>query len=129
MYTWVNLSLKRIYDMRKLTIGVAVWLALFSCKDPGEISVVNELPNAELNNVRWGNITLDNQLLPGEQSPVWELDRFNSDLPESHAVSFLLTVNSATVFLETTEVFRVDLDDKVVIVIDSATEVRNSILD
>ena len=117
--------------MRELTAYLIVSIGLFSCqKDPGQISVINKLPGAELNNVKWGNLLVDNQLLPGEQSQVINIEEndFLVDLPESNSISFQMTVNSSTVFLETIEIYRLNLEESIVIEIDTTTEVQNPLL-
>ena len=118
--------------MKKTTGWLLILLiGLFSCqKDPGQISVINKLPGAELNNIKWGTLLIDNQLLPGEESQIIEIEENDVlvDLPESHSISFHMTVNSATVFLETVEVFRLDLEKRILIEIDSITKVQNPLL-
>lgn len=117
--------------MNKFTACLVLFIGLSSCdKDPGKISVINQLPGAELKNVKWGNLILDNQLLPGEESRVVKIgtNHFNIDLPESHPVSFQMTVNSSTVFLETTETFPLDFEESIQITIDSSTQVYNPLM-
>lgn len=118
-------------SMRRLTAYLIVSIGLFSCeKDPGQISVINKLPGAELKNVKWGDLLIDNQLLPGEQSQVIKIreDDFRADLPESHSISFQMTVNSSTVFLKTIEIFLLDLEESIMIEIDTTTEVQNPLI-
>lgn len=105
---------------------------LVSCDGPSKISVENRLSKASLKDVRWGDVYLSGNILPGERSGAIEIHS-NSytdiDLPESHIVSFYLDVNGDQIYLETKNSYYLGIEDELVIVISDNTAVSNPLAD
>jgi hypothetical protein len=111
----------------KYILASALVCLLFSCQEPAEITVQNRLPNGKLLNVRWGDLLLATELLPGQTSVNEEIYSNNNlvDLPDVNAVSFTLESNGSKIFLETVETFALDVEEQQRIIIDTATQVTN----
>ncbi|HBF87810.1 MAG TPA: hypothetical protein DDX39_04130 [Bacteroidales bacterium] len=111
--------------MRNYIIIGILLLTLVSCYKPGEISIENNVSNATLNDIYWGDIYLTSDLLPGESSNPKVINKTTEKLPASYRVSFVLEANNKKVYLETDEEFLLDEDDQILIVIDDETLVVN----
>lgn len=111
----------------KNLLALTVMFLFVSCQEPAEITVQNRLPNGKLLNVKWGDLLLDTELIPGETSVNEEIYGNNSlvDLPDTHPISFTLESNGAKIYVETVESYRLDLDEQQRIIIDTLTEVTN----
>ena len=110
----------------KYIIAFAACLVLFTaCHKPGTVQVKNDISGVEIRDVRWGDIYLAGELLPGQSSDKYTVDWFTDDLPATYKVSFVMTANNQQVYLETTEEFTLDEDDELLIVLDDKTKVKN----
>ncbi len=113
--------------MKKLQIIVIVLaLGLFqSCYKPGDISVQNNISNARIIDVKWGNFYLAAELLPGESSEKLTIDRYQEKLPSKHKVTFKMVANDKLVYLETVEKYLLEEDDELHITLSDDTRVKN----
>lgn len=98
-------------------------MALLACHKSGEIRVQNNISQVKITDVRWGKVALDYDLLPGETSPKIRVDRYDYELPASHRISFTMSANNKSVFLQTSEEFLLNEDDDILIVLSDETKV------
>ena len=91
-----------------------------SCK-PGKIRVQNNISQVVITNVQWGDTYLAYELLPGETSSKQKV----SDVPESNKIRFVMQANSQSIYLETEELYHLDHDDDLLIVLTDSTPVKN----
>lgn len=104
-------------------ILLAITITLLqSCKE-GEIQVQNNITKVTIVDVKWGDIYIASELLPGESSRKITIE--GSKLPTSHQISFKMTANNKSVYLETEEEFIVYEDDDKLIILTDETKVKN----
>lgn len=101
-----------------------VTLALLASCKPGKIRVVNQVSSVTMYNISWGNHELSGSLLPGQSTDELEISRGDEKLPSSHPIVFEITANGNTVALQTEELYELDRDETLVIVIDDDTGVN-----
>lgn len=99
--------------------------ALQSCIKSGDIQVQNDITQVQIVDVKWGDIYIATELLPGEMSEKLTIDRYEKKLPSSQKVTFKMTANNKTIYLETEEKYRLDEDDDLLIVLTDSTAVYN----
>lgn len=105
------------------TILIAVILT--SCYKPGHIKLQNNVSNAKLVNVRWGEILLGSELLTGQETAKVEIRKDDEKLPAQHQISFEMEANHQQIFLKTKREYRLEEDGDILIVIGDTTEVQN----
>lgn len=98
---------------------------LQSCYKPGKITIKNNISQVEIQNVKWGDIVVASSLLPGESSYPKIINKYTEKLPSSKTISFKMTANGKTVYLETKEEFLLKEDDDILIILDDNTPVFN----
>lgn len=96
-----------------------------SCYKPGEIQIRNNISQVEIMDVKWGDIYVATDLMPGETSGKYSIPKSVEKLPKSNHVSFKMTANNKTVYLETQEEFLLEEDGDLLIVLDDDTQVVN----
>lgn len=96
-----------------------------SCYEPGDIQVKNNITQVKIVDVKWGNIYIATELLPGESSEKLTIEKEREKLPASHKISFKMTANNKSIYLETEEEFLLDEDDDLLIVLTDDTKVKN----
>jgi hypothetical protein len=114
--------MKRTY----IFVGSCVFVCLlFACKKPSTIQLQNNISTVRITNVKWGDILLSNELLPGESSGKRTVDSYQEKLPKTARVIFKMEANNKTVYLETEEEFTLKEDDELLITLSDDTQVRN----
>jgi hypothetical protein len=104
---------------------VCAAVSLQSCYKAGEIQVQNNISQVKIIDVEWGDVYIASELLPGESSYKVSVFRYDEKLPASHKITFKMTANSKTIYLETDEEYLLDEDDELVIVLNDETPVSN----
>lgn len=110
--------------LRTIAVIVVV-IILQACHKPGEIRVQNNISKAVITDVKWGDIRISNELLPGETSSKTKIDRHTQKLPARNTVSFIMNANQKSIYLVTDESYLLDEDDLLHIVLDDNTKVSN----
>jgi hypothetical protein len=113
--------MKRIYII--LLIGLVAMMQ--SCYKPGKLQVENHLSQVKIQDVKWGDTYIAAELLPGESSSEVTIDQYDEKLPASNKVSFVMTANNKSIYLETKEEFPLEEDGMLVITIGDDTEVES----
>ncbi|MCB0711003.1 MAG: hypothetical protein KDD67_01595 [Ignavibacteriae bacterium] len=106
-------------------------LLIVGCENPGEIRIRNSVSGAKIQNVRWGDVLIAGELLPGEISNVVKIKDdpdWGVDLPAEEPLRFYLNVDGDLIFLETRATYRLDEEVKLSLSIHDTTEVWNSIV-
>lgn len=113
--------------MKSIKVIVIACIAVIfqSCYEPGEIQVQNNISQVKINDVKWGDVYIATELLPGEKSPKLRIQKYEEKLPGSHKISFKMTANDKSVYLETEEEYLLEEDDDLLIVLTDETEVVN----
>lgn len=109
--------------LKLIAITTFVIVFLQSCEKVGEIEVRNNISKVTITDVQWGGYSISYKLLPGETSSKQEIN--GNDLPAQHKVTFRMTANSKSIYLETVEKYNLGAEDHLVIVLDDKTAVRN----
>ena len=109
----------------KLILIVCIGITLQSCYKPGDIQVQNNITKVKIVDVKWGDIYVSTELLPGETSEKLTIHKYDEKLPGSHKISFKMTANNKSIYLETEEEYLLDEDDDLLIVLTDDTKVKN----
>ncbi len=110
--------------IKLLLIGVAA-LTLQSCYKPGDIQIQNKITQVTIEDVRWGDLYIAYELIPGESSGNVTIRKYDEKLPASHNVSFKMTANNKSIYLQTEEEYYLDEDGDLLIILTDDTKVRN----
>ena len=110
---------------KPLIIFLSAFVMLQSCYNPGDIQIQNNISNVEIVDVRWGDLYMAEDLLPGESSDKHTIRKYDEKLPSMHKVSFKMTANMKTIYLGTVEEFLLDQDGDLLITLDDETKVKN----
>jgi hypothetical protein len=113
--------------MKKIHLFIIV-LAIFtltSCYRNGTIKIQNNISNVKITDVYWGNLQLASELLPGESSGEKIIQKVDEKLPASHKITFVMTADSKSVYLETDEEYLLDRDQDLLIKLTDETLVNN----
>ncbi|WP_423129002.1 hypothetical protein [Gaoshiqia sp. Z1-71] len=108
----------------RLFLIACVIIVMQSCYEPGDIQVKNSITQVKIVDVKWGNIYIATELLPGESSGKLTIDKDWEKLPARHKISFKMTANDKSIYLETEEEFLLDEDDDLLIVLTDDTKVK-----
>lgn len=115
--------MKKLYT---LFLGLTI-LLLASCKDEGTVEVTNNIRNVKLEYISFGeNVPVATTLLSGETAEVkvdHKMD--NISFPIQAQLMFYMTAGGHRVLLYTKEMFTLDKDDHLRIVLTNDTEVVN----
>jgi hypothetical protein len=104
-----------------------ILLLFFSCYDDATISVTNHVGNVSIEKVSYGDILVGNNLLPGESTSTkiiserWD----NVKFPMSAQLQFYMVRGANRVFLKSKEVYVLNAEQHLSIVINDDTEVIN----
>jgi hypothetical protein len=109
----------------KLILGFGIAVILQSCYKPGDIQVQNNITQVKIVDVKWGDIYIASELLPGQTSEKLTIDKYAEKLPSNHKISFKMTANNKTIYLETEEIYMLNEDDDLLIVLTDDTNVKN----
>lgn len=109
----------------KLLLILFSAIVMQSCYKPGDIQVQNNITQVKIIDVKWGNTRIATELLPGEASEKLTIEKYEEKLPSSHKISFIMTANNKSIYLETEEEFLLNEDDFLLITLTDDTEVKN----
>ena len=107
----------------KLILIACSVVFLQSCYDPGDIQVQNKISQVKIQQVKWGDTYLTWELLPGETSPKQSIP--GDKLPQTNKISFIMTANNKSIYLETEEAFTLEENGNIKIVLDDSTGVKS----
>jgi hypothetical protein len=111
--------------MKRLFFLVTI-IILTACNKPSTIEVQNNISEAKLKNVYWGEIPLAYEILPEETSgkvKIYEDAQYNLDFPEEFPLSFYVELNGADVLLQTDASYKLEKESDLFISINDSTEV------
>lgn len=108
-----------------ISLTVLVILLLQSCYRPGEIQVKNNITKVKITDVKWGDIYIATDLLPGESSKKLTIDKYEEKLPSSHKISFKMTANNKSIYLQTEVEYLLNEDDDLLVILTDSTKVKN----
>lgn len=111
--------------MKRIIFLLVISVFFFSCKKEADMNLKNNVSNAVLNSINWGEFALGGDLYPGETTEVRVFKGREVDFPETHKITFRMTVNNQEVYLETVEEYTLDEGGYQEIVIDDNTAVVN----
>ncbi|MCK6612327.1 MAG: hypothetical protein L6Q78_14960 [Bacteroidia bacterium] len=98
-------------------------LGFTACYKPGTIEVKNSISNAKIKQLKWGNVYLGTNLLPGQSTGEITIEKEDQNLPASNKIKFTMEANNRQVYLETEELFSLDQDELKTIVLTDSTVV------
>lgn len=107
-----------------LLIIFSLCFVLPSCYKKATIQVQNNISNVRVTEVKWGNIFIASELLPGEKSNQAQVSTYDEKLPASNTITFVMKANSRSIYLQTEEVFELDDGDERLIMLDDLTKVK-----
>ena len=102
---------------------IGLWLCT-SCKE-AKLQVQNNVSNARIQEVYWGDFSVAAELLPGETSEELTISKSDEDLPSSHRLKFVMYANQRKIYLETKEEYYLNTDDHLLIKVNDGTPVSN----
>ncbi len=113
--------------MKKIIPIILLFLIPFlqSCYKSGKLQIQNNISQVKIYDVEWGDLYIASELLPGESSDKIEILKYDEKLPASHKVSFKMTANQSTIYLETSQEYLLDEDGYLVINLNDDTKVEN----
>ncbi len=111
--------------MKNILFVLCITLCSAACVDKAKIQVQNNINNVKIQSVKWGPVYLSSSLLPGESSEKMTVTEYVHALPSKQKVSFKMTANNKTIYLETEEEYMLNVDDDLLIVLDDGTPVKN----
>jgi hypothetical protein len=109
----------------KLILIVCTVVIMQSCYKPGDIHVQNNITQVKIVDIKWGDNYIATELLPGETSEKLTIRKYDEKLPRSHRISFKMTANNKSIYLETEQEYLLDEDDDLLIVLTDDTKVKN----
>lgn len=122
-YSLSNLiTIKRIISTGIIMFMISVFT---SCQEPADIRIQNNISQVKITSVRWGEIYMAYELLPGTTSDKIRINPIDMKLPASQKVSFVMESNGKSIYLETNEIYALDEGEDKLIVIDDSTKVYN----
>ena len=110
-------------------LPVLILMILSACMGEGKIRVQNNVHNVRLESINWGDYSLDYSLLPGETSETFLIRDLQGEFPMDHPLEFYMVAEGNSVYLKTKTIYRLDLNDDLLIEINDTTEVINPSLD
>jgi len=109
----------------KLFLILFVAFILQSCYKPGDIQVQNNITQVKIVDVKWGDIYIATELLPGQSSEKLTIVKNEKKLPSSQKISFVMTANNKSIYLETEEEYMLGEDEFLLITLSDDTGVVN----
>jgi len=111
--------------MKKLIIGFSLIVMLMSCDREAEVRVSNSVSNVEIESIAWNGEYVSGNLLPGMTSSFRLITDTRDQWPKAGPVTFTMTANGQSVYLQTTKTYTLDEGDQLTITIDENTPVIN----
>lgn len=108
----------------KNIILVIITILLTSCLEEAKIIVQNKVHNAKLESVSFSGYTVASSLITGESSEC-KISEERKDFPKSDKIRFYMVANGNRVYLETKQIFNLDIDETITVVISDTTQVVN----
>ena len=106
-------------------ILVFATLIFISCNQTGSIQIQNKISNVEIIDIQWGKNYIESDLLPGETSSKMTISDYDESLPASHKVTFKMTANNKSIYLETEKNYVLNANDNLLIILTDSTKVNN----
>ncbi|MDR1983873.1 MAG: hypothetical protein LBQ28_03505 [Prevotellaceae bacterium] len=105
-------------------------LLFTSCEKTATIKVTNAVHNVRLDNINFDKFGIGSNILPGESTHEMTIStEDNISFPISSQLQFYMVKGNSRVFLKTKEIYTLNADDKLNIIIDDNTEVVNILTD
>jgi hypothetical protein len=113
--------------MKKLQFILVICSAfiLTSCYKSADIQVRNNISQVKIMDVKWGDIYIAGELLPGETSSKITVTSQEEKFPATHNISFVMSANDKYVYLETICEYTLDEDQDLLIILEDTTRVQN----
>lgn len=113
--------------MKKLQFILVICAAfiLTSCYKSADIQVRNNISQVKIMDVKWGEIYIAGELLPGETSSKITVTSQEEKFPATHNISFVMSANDKYVYLETVCEYTLDEDQDLLIILEDTTRVQN----
>ena len=113
--------------MKKLQFILVICISFIfqSCYKSAEIQVRNNISQVKIMDVKWGNIYIASELLPGETSSKITVTNYEEKFPTTHNISFVMSANNKYVYLETISEYMLDEDQELLIILEDSTKVTN----
>jgi hypothetical protein len=111
--------------MKKLII-ICVLASYFVSCDPycdSKITLKNNVSKVKIENINFGDYQISGALIPSETSKPKIVSDKKSAFPKTGYISFYMTSNGNRVLLRTKEIFILDADKNLDVVINNDTEV------
>ncbi len=102
---------------------IVVFLALTACTEQAEIKVQNLVHNASLEDINYGDYSIEYLLYPGKTSDGRVITDDAQNWPKSEQVEFYMVRDGNMVYLRTRASYTLNPDDELLIVIADTTEV------
>jgi hypothetical protein len=111
--------------MKKYLIVLGLAITLMSCEPycDSKISVRNDVSKVKIENINFGEYQISGSLIPSETSTATTITDKKGTFPKTGFISFYMISNGSRVLLRTKEVFSLDGDKSLDVVINNDTEV------
>lgn len=110
----------------KNLLFILISVIICSCEDDrGIIKVQNNVHNAKLQSVSWGDYSIAYSLLTGEESDEVRIEDKKGSFPKINDLSFYMVSSGKKVYLKTKYKYKLDADQNLTIVISDTTSVLN----
>ncbi len=109
----------------KIIAFICTDFVLQSCYKPGKIQIQNKISQVEITDVKWGDIYIATELLPGESSAQTTIEEYEAKLPKKFKISFKMVANNKSIYLETEDEYLLNEDEVKLITLDDATKVKS----
>lgn len=111
--------------MKHGLVIILLSISLFSCMEQGKIKVQNNVHNARLESINWGDIPIAYSLLPGQTSEEIDVEDVKDNFPKTYPLEFIMSRSGNQVYLKTKSHYELDYDQTLVIIVSDSTEVTN----
>jgi hypothetical protein len=78
----------------KIIAFICTAFVLQSCYKPGKIQIQNKISQVEITDVKWGDIYIATELLPGESSAQTTIEEYEAKLPKKFRIWFIIIFRS-----------------------------------
>ncbi len=109
----------------KLILICCFGLILQSCVEEADIQIQNKITAVKIVDVRYGDNYIATELLPGETSEQLKIKDYDGEFPMREKISFKMTANNKSIYLETEQFYVLDDEDELLIVLTDDTKVNN----
>ena len=96
-----------------------------ACCEEGTIEVQNKLSNVRIESISFDEYGMSEYLLPGENSEQLVIKDKRKKWPKRSRLEFYMVSGSRSVYLQTQEVYELDYDQDLIVVIEDSTLVQN----